>query len=759
MITSLNIKNVATFDATIGIPVNDLKKVNFFFGFNGSGKSTIAKYLMNLSLDATRQNPLFNQCTNVGYDSTQHQILTHNEEFTDENFKRSNEFKGVFSLNQSNAAIDQQISDEESNITSYESLRNKYKNVFDVIEADRRSKLDLLINHCWNQRSAFSTFPKITLEHSGSKPNHLQKIKGVLQNPVGSVLGIAELTDQYQTLYEKELNEITKKVDRKTYHEIRQLEVKLQKLLHEVIIGNEDIDIAGLINTLDSRSWIEQGVEFLDQTENTCPFCQNETIDAALREQFDKLFDETYKNKISELEVLRGLYHQKTTSFLANISAIQNIFNPDNLVSNLVITLTSLFDENIKVIDYKVEHSNERKSIISLQTNKEQLSEIISQIKTNNQIFFDSDSNKTALINEIWKYMAENCQQQIKNYDDRVVKYSRITNLSNTLKTKYEGELTTTIQNIETLRSQTVNTQDAVDNINLILRNSGFEGFEIDEKNVVNNISRYYLKRPQSTSTNPVFDTLSEGEKNFISFLYFYQLCLGTDDLQSNGSKKKIIVIDDPVSSLDSQALFIVSTLIHSLIERKANDNRPNRMLLKNNSIAQVFILTHNFYFYKEVSFNRRPICTDYWHYKILKLNNQTTITGDYTKGVLDDYSLMWKTIKDIKSNIPQDSSLNIMISNSMRRIIESYVNFIGYGGDSWAALLSEDQNDPTYYIKCAFISTINDESHRISALDSAYYQKIISEQPQILFNVFASIFTTIGKEHYKLMMDEDLET
>lgn len=85
--------------------------------------------------------------------------------------------------------------------------------------------------------------------------------------------------------------------------------------------------------------------------------------------------------------------------------------------------------------------------------------------------------------------------------------------------------------------------------------------FLIDEKEKINNISQYFLKRIDAEPSDNVFKTLSEGEKNFISFLYFYQLCLGTDNIDRS-SKKKIIVIDDPVSSLDSQALFIVTTLI-----------------------------------------------------------------------------------------------------------------------------------------------------------------------------------------------------
>jgi hypothetical protein len=93
-----------------------------------------------------------------------------------------------------------------------------------------------------------------------------------------------------------------------------------------------------------------------------------------------------------------------------------------------------------------------------------------------------------------------------------------------------------------------------------------------------------------------------------------------------------------------------------------------------------------------------------------------------------------------------------------MRRIIESFVSFIGIGNDSWSAVLNENKGQPEYYIKCAFISTINDESHKITALDGVYFQKISNEQPQILFNVFKEIFKTIGKEHYELMMEEEIE-
>jgi wobble nucleotide-excising tRNase len=151
-------------------------------------------------------------------------------------------------------------------------------------------------------------------------------------------------------------------------------------------------------------------------------------------------------------------------------------------------------------------------------------------------------------------------------------------------------------------------------------------------------------------------------------------------------------------------------------------------------------------------------MCTDYWHYKVSKVNNKTKINGQYNKTVFDDYSMLWQTTKEIKANLPEDSSLNIVIANTLRRIIESYVNFIGLGKDSWSSILDSNQDSPDYYLKCAFISAINDESHKISALDSIYYQKLSNEQPEILFNVFREIFKEIGKEHYEMLMEEEIE-
>ena len=100
-------------------------------------------------------------------------------------------------------------------------------------------------------------------------------------------------------------------------------------------------------------------------------------------------------------------------------------------------------------------------------------------------------------------FISEKCKTKIEEFEIRESKYQSISLLANQMITGYDEDIVNTKQEIETLRGLTVTTQDAVDNINLILNNSGFESFEIKEKELVNNISQYYLKRPNTSSDDP----------------------------------------------------------------------------------------------------------------------------------------------------------------------------------------------------------------------------------------------------------------
>ena len=76
---------------------------------------------------------------------------------------------------------------------------------------------------------------------------------------------------------------------------------------------------------------------------------------------------------------------------------------------------------------------------------------------------------------------------------------------------------------------------------------------------------------------------LSEGEKTFVTFLYFYHLLKGSDS-DSGMTTDRIVVFDDPVSSLDSDILFIVGSLIKGLIRRSPSWNWSHQANLRSHT-------------------------------------------------------------------------------------------------------------------------------------------------------------------------------
>src|SRR5690606_25779703 len=108
---------------------------------------------------------------------------------------------------------------------------------------------------------------------------------------------------------------------------------------------------------------------------------------------------------------------------------------------------------------------------------------------------------------------------------------------------------------------------------------------------------------------------------------------------------------DDPVSSLDSDVLFIVS----SLIRRVCQDIKAG-----SGHIKQVLILTHNIFFHKEVSFNAEK---EGWNpsYSVIKKHDTTSLIERHTKNPIStSYELLWSEIKN-------QASSNSVLPNAMR--------------------------------------------------------------------------------------------
>lgn len=177
------------------------------------------------------------------------------------------------------------------------------------------------------------------------------------------------------------------------------------------------------------------------------------------------------------------------------------------------------------------------------------------------------------------------------------------------------------------------------------------------------NRGNYRLIRSNGQDVN---QTLSEGEKTFVTFLYFMHLLNGSNNRDLK-TENKVVVINDPISSLDSNVLFIVSNLILKLIDEVRN-NQSNAV--------QVFILTHNVYFHKEITYlknrsqGKRRADETFW--TIRKVNDVTEVEPHESNPIKTSYELMWQELKYARN------SSSMTVQKLIRRIIENYSKYSG---------------------------------------------------------------------------------
>jgi wobble nucleotide-excising tRNase len=121
-------------------------------------------------------------------------------------------------------------------------------------------------------------------------------------------------------------------------------------------------------------------------------------------------------------------------------------------------------------------------------------------------------------------------------------------------------------------QKNTTNIEEAISNINNELIYIGIDTFSITKHNSTNQSNPLYkIKRNKNEDNKDCeFQTLSEGEKMIISFLYFCEKCKGKKTAASQ-STKKIVVIDDPISSLSHIWIFNVGQLIRNEFFKSEN--------------------------------------------------------------------------------------------------------------------------------------------------------------------------------------------
>lgn len=225
--------------------------------------------------------------------------------------------------------------------------------------------------------------------------------------------------------------------------------------------------------------------------------------------------------------------------------------------------------------------------------------------------------------------------------------------------------------------------------------------------------------------------TLSEGETTFVSFLYFYYSIFGSTN-EELINKRKVVVMDDTISSLDSCILFIVSSLIRAIL----GDIREDK-----GNVIQVILFTHNVYFHKEVTYSGKGTAAKTKYWTISKENEVSKIIEHQSNPVISSYEYMWKIFNNYTG---VDS---IYIQNIMRRILENYFRVMG--GNQEDYILSHFEGEERILCR-SLLSWTHDGSH---FLHDDLYLVATNTAVEAYKNIFEDIFTRSGHHaHYKMM-------
>lgn len=670
--------------------LTDFKEKNIIYGWNYSGKTTFSRIFSSLRDKSI--HPDFNTASfklktedgseieSASIDSNTFRIFVFNKEYIDAKLTwDSNAKLGepiAFDVGE-NTTIRNEIIDLQTkidNVIQRKAIHQPSINTFNEFEnsrfRDKSKTIRLIISNNTiafdkgHLKSILNILTKDSLDsHIITETTKLEELKKI-SNSSNDFSNISKLNFENQYI---------------------NLQEKVKELLSEE--PSKDVVIDILENNKDLYQWTKQGLQF-EENKQACSFCGNSISEQrvnelksyfsnASKELRDKISDlrksiTDEKLAISNLEIPKSKndftekvrdeiegcinsYSEIREDYLKNLNELLNeldrkedgnIFNSieikeisydiDNLESWIKLVNDIVINHNSLVTNFETERNESRQQL--------KLHLVADYLK--NEDYFDK------------KNKFEKANKWINAYDNYVKKVELIkTEKQDSLKTITKGK----------------------DELNKFIRRFlNRDDITID----VTDEDKFILLRKNRPAKN-----LSEGEKTAIAFSYFLV------DYESLGIEemcKTIVFIDDPISSLDTNHIAQVYSLINSFFFRTNIDTTNLNKVV--NCFKQFFISTHNFEFFSFLRDSHHlkkkkritdpttgekkdiPNCS---FYQVQKLNSEKSIIKGLPKSLRrfkSEYIYLFSLIYNYNIEIDNGGEVyDILIPNALRRFLEIY--------------------------------------------------------------------------------------
>ena len=652
MLTEIKLNGFASFKHETCLRTD--KPINFVYGLNGTGKSSLTIFLKH------RDDPKYAKCSiTPAIDPDKEEILVYNQDYISETFVDKDRQNGVFTLSKQNKkAYDaiqkatQKLAELEEQGKAIEEAQKKSDVNFATAESQVRDKL-------WELKTKYSGGDRVLdycLEgYKGSKAALFTKVKDTVIKP-------DEVLRPIETL-KQDLIQLSS-VEGKFYPllpEVPSLPIKEEdiRLLKKVIVGNQESTISDVMDFFANATWVRTGIQYIDKDGHRCPFCHQETITDDYLKELQSYFDESYEHDIQTLQLLE----QTLNDTLARI-APDTSFEDTPVITPLREKYLLAFQDykaaltaTLATVRLKIEHPNIEHELTAC---TEEISAVNAIITEANKQITEFNARVTKLPEvmesikeEFWKFQRREYDATLSAYDAAVKVHKNDTADNDKKKEAVENQRKQQRTIIAANQKDVVNIDEAITHINNNLQSIGITDFRIVK---CEGEDAYRISRAEE-GEEKVFTTLSEGEKMLISFLYFIETCTGRPSADAP-EKKKIILIDDPISSLSHIHIFNVGRLI------------LNSFII-DSPFEQVFILTHSLYFFYEiVDANHKRRKQSQKLFRITKRSDGSEIEEMHYHEIHNDYETYWSIV----NNPDQHPAL---IANCMRNILDYYFGFV----------------------------------------------------------------------------------
>ena len=745
MLDALHLSSSPAFGPAPGQRIGEFAPVTFLFGANGSGKTTLSRALAD---------PSRYPGTRPEWDSTAGPLTVkvYNRDYVERTINQAADLPGVFLLGETSAEAQAKIASLEGPTGTIQQTKNLRRGLLtkqDENVTSQQTTRETLRKRAWEAKASVAPeLEPMFAGYNGSRDKLVSEVIRIADTGPATGKRLSELAADAATVFD---DSVTAQTPLPVYANVDVTELDGVELMPVAIVGRTDVRLAGLIERLRNADWVEQGRHLLQESHGVCPFCQ-QPAPADLEALLAAYFDETYATQMAQVRALRDDVQTWATGWRQYIADTTTASEWSTHIQADAWAAASLrlehaIDDAVDTVEKKISAPSTPLEFPSPTAAAATLLELVdganTEITAHNGRVRARGSLRSQLIADCWTaFVTDDLAASVAEYRTEMTTLRKAEQGITESLARTDTRLKELEDRLSQLHSETTSSRPIIETINTLLLGAGFHNFTLGPSESLRD--GYTIRRANGDVAS---ESLSEGERTFISFLYFAQSLEGTRG--DNESSDLLAVIDDPISSLDSDVLYAVSTIVRHILRRIADGE---------GRVRQLIVLTHNAHFHKEVIYEppRKADKTKSGRarrtYGVVRKHPTKPSIVEFadTSPIQTAYAALWDEVKRAEAD---PSTPVVGLQNVLRRIVETYFKVLGHidTDDIVAHFTGSDR-----WICEALFSWVNAGSHTIFD-DLHYTQTTMSLDANL--DVFRRIFDHENQTgHYRMMMGLPLE-